>query len=80
MLADRRNALLIASSHMSDTVPRNGDMQDGFSSEYEIAGDSEYLVETSLTTFADNIREIRISVLSPSGEIVELVRGLYGNN
>ncbi len=77
-LADRRNALMIASHRIWDIVP--DDMQNGFYSETEIAGNSDYLVEISLSTVSDNVREIRVSVFSPSGEKVELVRGVYGNN
>jgi len=71
---------MIASHRIWDIIPLVSDMQDGFYSETEIAGNSDYIVEISLATVSDNVREIRVSVFSPSGEKVELVRGVYGNN
>jgi len=79
-LAERRNALLIASSHMFSMIPESASMQDGFYADTEISGNTDYIVETSLATISDNAREISVSVFSPSGENVELIRNVYGKN
>lgn len=78
-LSDKRNALILATDRMADIDYPADVPEDGSSTYSEIAGNSDFIIRTSVFTLSENERELSVEVTSSSGEEVKLVRRIYLN-
>ncbi|MCD4774753.1 MAG: hypothetical protein K8S15_01715 [Candidatus Aegiribacteria sp.] len=78
-LSDKRNALILATDRMADIDYLADVPEDGSSTYSEIAGNSDFIIRTSVFTLSENERELSVEVTSSSGEEVKLVRRIYLN-